>query len=236
MGDLEPITPTRPSRIPDYADECLQALAAQNLGHRISLGGAFGLLHYLDYRSTYDVDAWWNLETTSAERQQIVAVLKDVLQAHGEVRIRAWGEVVSVELVTGSRKRFSFQIAERTAQLEPSQSAAWTDVLLDSFTDLVASKMVALVERGAPRDFRDIHAVCEAGLVTPKDCWTLWQKRQVMAGSDVNYQRAQLAIATHLSRIEQQRPLAKIQDLTQRSHAETVRLWYKEEFINAVLD
>lgn len=27
--------------------------------------------------------------------------------------------------------------------------------------------MVALVERGTPRDFRYIHAVCEAGLITP---------------------------------------------------------------------
>jgi hypothetical protein len=36
--------------MPDYAEACLQALASQELGDKISLGGAFGLLHYLDYR------------------------------------------------------------------------------------------------------------------------------------------------------------------------------------------
>ena len=47
MSDLSP-KPTRPTHIPDYADECL-TLAERNLGDKISLGGAFALLHYLDY-------------------------------------------------------------------------------------------------------------------------------------------------------------------------------------------
>jgi hypothetical protein len=40
--------------------------------------------------------------------------------------------------------------------------------------------MVALVEHGAPRDFRDIHTVCMAGLSTPDDCWSLWRQRQAL--------------------------------------------------------
>jgi hypothetical protein len=52
--------PTRPTHLPDYAELCLRALAEQQLGDKISLGGAFALLHYLDYRSTYDVDGWLN--------------------------------------------------------------------------------------------------------------------------------------------------------------------------------
>lgn len=51
------LTPRRPSHLPDYAELCLTALAAHQLGDKISLGDAFALLHYLDYRSTYDVDA-----------------------------------------------------------------------------------------------------------------------------------------------------------------------------------
>jgi len=35
--------------------------------------------------------------------------------------------------------------------------------------------MVALVERGAPRDFLDIYTVCQAGLVTLEECWELWR-------------------------------------------------------------
>ncbi len=47
--------PTRPTHIPAYADICLQALVEHKLGDKLSLGGAFALLHYLDYRSTYDM-------------------------------------------------------------------------------------------------------------------------------------------------------------------------------------
>ncbi|MCP4360979.1 MAG: hypothetical protein GY796_23475 [Chloroflexi bacterium] len=49
----------RPENLPPYANLCLQALADSGLGHTISLGGAFGLMHYFEYRATYDVDAWW---------------------------------------------------------------------------------------------------------------------------------------------------------------------------------
>ncbi|MEJ2353711.1 MAG: nucleotidyl transferase AbiEii/AbiGii toxin family protein [Anaerolineales bacterium] len=97
-----------------------------------------------------------------------------------------------------SHKVFSFQIAQRSGQLEPARIVPELGVLLDSFPDLVASKMVALVERGAPRDFRDIHAVCHAGLITPQKCWDLWRQRQQIAGSDSDHHRATLAIETHL--------------------------------------
>jgi hypothetical protein len=39
-------TPTRPTHLPDYAEFCLRALANHQLGDKISLGGAFALLHY----------------------------------------------------------------------------------------------------------------------------------------------------------------------------------------------
>ena len=72
--------------------------------------------------------------------------------------------------------------------------------------------MVALVERGAPRDFRDIHAVCQAGLITPRGCWTLWGRRQREAGNDADPERARLAVETHLARIAQHRRLEQIAD------------------------
>lgn len=129
---------------------------------------------------------------------------------------------------------FSFQIAERSAQLEPSALTPWTNVLLDSFSDLVASKMVALVERGAPRDFRDVYSLCRAGMTTPDKCWGLWRRRQQLAGSDTESNRARLALETHLARIASHRPLTQIADDQQRADAEKVRNWFKEEFINAL--
>ena len=232
MNSSDRMQPRRPAHMPDYAEACLEALAANEMGKKISVGGAFGLLHYLDYRPTHDVDAWWVLSATADDQRQVTRVIEATLQPFGQVKTRAWGDVVSVELMREGKTIFSFQIARRSAQLEPSALAPWTDVLLDSFPDLVASKMVALVERGAPRDFRDIYALCQAGLTTPRDCWGLWRRRQQLAGSDTDSARARLAAETHLARIAQHRPLAQIEDPGQRAEAEQVRAWFVGEFLN----
>jgi len=226
--------PHRPTHMPDYAEACLQALAAHGLGGKISLGGAFGLLHYLDYRSTYDVDAWWVLSATTEDRRQVIRVIEETLQSFGQVQKRAWGDVVSVELVREGKTIFSFQIAHRSAQLEPPSVAPWTNVLLDSFPDLLASKMVALVERGAPRDFRDVYTLCQAGLTTPQECWELWRRRQQLANSDADSARARLAVETHLARLVQHRPLEEITDPTKRAEAKQVRRWFTQEFLDVL--
>lgn len=166
----------------------------------------------------------------------MLRVIQDTLRPFGDVRKRAWGDLVSVELVRDGQTVFSFQIAQRTAQLQPSTRVLWTDVLLDSFPDLVSSKMVALVERGAPRDFRDIYAVCQADLTTPAQCWHWWKARQKLAGSDTDSERARLAVETHLARIAQHRPLAGIADPVQRVAAERVRTWFVTEFLDALVD
>jgi predicted nucleotidyltransferase component of viral defense system len=220
--------------MPDYAEACLEALAGQGLGEIISLGGALGLLHYLDYRPTHDVDAWWTASATTENQRQVIRVIEATLGVSGKVKTRAWGDVVSVELLREERTVFSFQIARRSAQLEPSAPAPWTAVQLDSFPDLLASKMVAVVERGAPRDFRDIYAVCQAGLVTPRECWELWRRHQQLAGSDTDSARARLAVETHLARIAQHRRLEQIADPQKQAEAQGVRTWFANEFLNAL--
>jgi hypothetical protein len=107
--------------------------------------------------------------------------------------------------------------------------------MLDSFPDLLASKMVALVERGAPRDVRDI-AVCQAGLATPQECWELWRRRQRLAGSDTDSARARLAVETHLARIAQRRPLKEIADPAARAEAERVRRWFVQELLDGLTE
>jgi predicted nucleotidyltransferase component of viral defense system len=132
-------------------------------------------------------------EATAEERQRVVQAIQDALQPFGPVQVRMWGDVISVELQQEERTVLSFQVAHRSAQLAPPQPAPWTDVWIDSFPDLVAAKMVALVERGAPRDFRDIYTLCQAGVTTAEQCWTLWRQRQQLAGSDTDVARARLA-------------------------------------------
>lgn len=225
--------PQRPTHLPEYSEACLQALVEHNLADKISLGGALGLLHYLDYRATHDVDAWWSTTAVAREQRRVIEVIETVLGAFGPIRTRSWGDVVSIELQREGRTVFSFQIARRSAQLEPSAPAPWTRVLLDSFADLVAGKMVALVERGAPRDVRDVYALCQAGLINPRECWELWQRRQAAAGSDSNTDRARLAVETHLARIIQHRREEQIADPEQRAEAKRVRAWFTREFLNA---
>lgn len=228
--------PKRPNQLSDYAARTLQALAAEGLGHKISLGGALGLLHYLDYRSTHDVDAWWSPSATGEDRERVLRTIETALQPFGEVGTRSWGEVVSVELRIAGKKVFSFQIASRSAQLTAPERLPWADVSLDSLNDLIASKMTALVERGAPRDFRDIYTLCERGLASAQGCWALWGERQQKAGSDTDRSRARLAVQTHLARIAQHRPLDTIADASQLEEASRVRSWFEKDFLNALLD
>lgn len=228
--------PTRPKKLPEHAERTVRAVAGAGLGHKISVGGALGLQHYLDYRPTNDVDAWWNASADLRERAEVVRVVEEALAEQGEVRTRRWGEVVSIELKVGGKKVFSFQVAERSAQLEPTTVVPWADVALDSLADLIASKMVALVERGAPRDFRDIYTLCQAGLTSAAACWRLWRERQHRAGSDVDPHRARLAVETQLTRIALHRPLDRIADPEERAQSQRVRTWVEEELLDALMD
>ena len=225
--------PQRPARISEYARACLDALAATDHGERVSLGGAFGLAHYFEYRNTNDIDSWWNEPVSADERSTITHALEQALATFGQVRMRSWGDVVSIELMQGNKTVFSFQIAQRSAGLEEPVTGVWPGgIRVDSFTDLVASKMVALVERGAPRDFRDIYMLCQAGKCTVDECWHWWHSRQSTAGENADRARAELAIRTHLARLEQARPLAQIADASQRQSAELLRRWFVNVFLS----
>lgn len=225
----------QPTKLPPYAIACLNSLANSPLGSKLSLGGAVGLMHYFEYRSTHDVDAWWMNEVTPQEQLEVQNLLTQTLAPFGIVQTRTWGDVLSVELVQAGQTVFSFQIARRSALLHTPQDSPWGTVRLDTLADLLASKMVALVERGAPRDFRDIYAVCQEQLVTPVECWQLWYQRQMLANDNAMIVRAQLAIETHLTRIERQRPLAQIKDEAAREQATAVRHWFKHRLIPAAI-
>jgi hypothetical protein len=228
---MKEIYPKQPSHLSGYAEACLKTLVRADLADRISIGGALGLFHYVDYRPTQDVDAWWSQTVTEAQKKEVIYAIQSELESFGKVSTRSWGDVTSIELSQNNKKVFSFQIATRSVQLEQSVSAGWIDIPLDSLTDLIASKMVALVERGAPRDFLDIYTLCMKGFLTINSCWDLWKKRQSLAGSDTNTTRACLAIEIHLERIIMLRPLESILDLDQREQAERLRIWFRESFL-----
>lgn len=224
--------PRIPANSSPYARLCLEAIAAAGLGSSISIGGAFGLSHYLEYRTTHDVDAWWTDAATLNIRGRLVGVVEEALRTAGSVRTRSWGEVTSIDLAREGRTVFSFQVAARSGLLNTPLASPWPGgVLLDSLEDLVASKMVALVERGTPRDFRDIHALCQAGLADPSGCWRLWEARLLASDERVDPSRARLAIRSHLARIEAARPLEGIAEADRRGQAGQVREWFKRELL-----
>jgi hypothetical protein len=221
-----------PANVQPLARLCLEAIAVAGLGGCVSIGGAFGLSHYLEYRTTHDVDAWWTGAATPDLRRRVVETVAAALETGGIVRTRSWSGMTSVEVAREGRTVFSFQVADRSALLREPQTGPWPGgILLDSLDDLIASKMVALVERGAPRDFRDIHAVCRAGLTDPPGCWRLWEARLAAAGEQVDAVRARLAIRSHLARIESARPIESIADAGQRNEAVQVRSWFKRELL-----
>lgn len=219
--------PTPPSSLGTYAREVLEYLAGHEAAAEIVIGGGIALAHYLDYRDTFDLDAWWAVSPTAPANALLDEAMQSVAQRHGlACAHRSWGETVSLELIDGARKVFSLQIAPRDRYLDKTLLAAWPPVRIESLRDNVASKMTALVERGAPRDLRDIHELCRRGLVSAAQCWELYeQKNPGRAARD-----AAAKVLHSLERLEIQRPLNSILDEEQRREAAAVRRWYRDVF------
>ena len=144
-----------------------------------------------------------------------------------ELQERRFGETLSFELSRNKQKVFSFQIAVRSVELERPQTSAWPPILIETFVDNVASKMNALVDRGSPRDFTDIHQLVQAGLIQPEICWQLWERKNPDAGTSDS---AKTKVLLHLQSLEQRRPLGSIIDNADKQRASTVRHWFKEIF------
>ena len=108
--------------MPTEAVACLDVLVRAGLGDMVSLGGALGLLHYIDYRATHDVHAWWSDEANPDDRSPVVEVVETTLRALGELRTRSWGDVVSVELQREGKTVFGFQIASQSASVRAARA------------------------------------------------------------------------------------------------------------------
>lgn len=219
--------PTPPTSLSTYAREVLDLLATHPAAADIVLGGGVALSHYLDYRETYDLDAWWASGPSAAADQLLTDVMQAVASKHGfRLAKRSWGETTSLELVDGERKVFSLQIATRDRWLDTPVDAAWPPVRIETLRDNVASKMTALVERGAPRDLRDIHELCQRGLTGVDECWELYREKNPATSA----QHAAAKVLHTVERLEMQRPLHTIDQEQRRHEAEVVRRWYRTVF------
>jgi hypothetical protein len=201
----------------------------------IVLGGYFALKHYCDYRLTHDVDAWWSQDCAEMDRDAVRHALKSVItrisQSQGlQWKQRRFGDTESWELIRAGVKVFSFQIAGRTIFLEPNLASPWPPLQIESLADNLGSKMNALVQRGAPRDFVDIRQVVAFGLAMPHECWALWEKKN----PDLQLNEARAEAARHLQELEIRRPLETISDPGESERASATRLWFREVFLKAL--
>lgn len=223
----------RPERAESLAAEILEALRKFPESGELVLGGYFALRRYLDYRTTQDVDAWWRTGRTERTMACLRRVMTDVAQRHGlSLATREWGETVSLELSEGTRKLFSFQVAVRSVELEPPEKSLWEPILVESLADTVGGKMNALVQRGAPRDFLDIHELVTRGIASVEQCWDWWSRKN--PGVDIRLARAQAL--RHLEGLEQRRPIESIEHAEERARASSTREWIRRTLLGVPAD
>lgn len=220
----------RPRHLDPLTERVLSLLSGRPEADQIVLGGYLALQHHLDYRATHDIDAWWRGRVDPAAAQVIRDVMRQVADETGmELQERQFGDTRSFELARDGRQLFSFQIAVRSIAVEEPQPSAWPPLRIETLADNIGSKMNALVNRGAPRDFLDIHAVVEARLLTPARCWELWGTKNPAGSTEAARQNLLL----HLAGLEARRPLDDIADPAARARAQQVRRWFSDVFVQA---
>jgi hypothetical protein len=218
----------KPVHIDPRAERALSLLAGRPEAAEIVLGGYFALQHYAAYRRTHDVAAWWRTRAVPAAEEAIREAMRRVaMEEGGELRERRFGDTLSFEIVRAGKKEFSFQIAARSVGLEEPVASAWPPVLIETIVDNLASKMNALVDRGAPRDFTDVKHVVDDGFVTVRGAWDLWVRKN--PGEPL--ESAKQKVLLHLAGLEGRRPLEAIRDVAERERARSVRAWFKQEFL-----
>lgn len=219
---------TKPSHIDPLADQVLELLAGAPEAGEIVIGGYLALQHHLDYRPTHDIDAWWRTRASpTAERAIRSAMEKVAVERRDELRERRFGETISFELFRAGKRSFSFQIAVRSVELEPPVASAWPPILIETLADTIGSKMNALVDRGAPRDFLDLQKIVEHGLAKIAECWAFWGRKNSGQSIDEAKQKTLL----HLQSLEARRPLHAIASAEDRQQAQITRDWFHREFL-----
>lgn len=216
------------NQLDPLAGKILGRLVGQPDAAEIVLGGYFVLSQYVPYRRTHDIDAWWKTLPVRATEQLLRdAVVSVASEENLFMSERRFGDTLSLELSRDKMKCFSVQIAIRSVLLEPPIESDWPPILMETLSDNIGSKMNALVERGAPRDFVDIRQVIQAGLSSPSTCWELWRRKN----PDASISEGTRKVLFHLQAIEARRPLDSIPDSAARAEADQTRAFFREEFL-----
>lgn len=230
---MKRVTPRPPRDIDPLTAHVLERLRQHPESRFVVLGGHFALRCYLDYRTTHDLDGWWSSSISSAQRRDARAAIRQVAEevaaAHGlSILERSWDDTEALDFQreeSGRRRTvFSVQVAQRAVELDPPIASPWSPIPIETLRDNLASKMNALVARGAPRDFSDVYEVVQAGLATVLECWDLWQAKN----PDTPIDRARAQVVKHLESIAGRRPLDQLPE-RERPAAEALRQWVRTD-------
>ena len=168
----------KPTQLDPLAEKLLDRLSGRPDCAEVVLGGYFALKHYLDYRTTHDIDAWWRTRANQATEQAVEQTMRALALEEGlNYTRRIFGDTASFELLRDQKRIFSFQIAVRSVELEPPVASPWPPILIETLADNVGAKMNALVDQGAPRDFADIKRLTDAGLATVRDAGSFGERK-----------------------------------------------------------
>lgn len=222
--------PVKPSNLSEWCQNLLEWLQTHPASAEIVIGGGVALSHYCPYRPTFDFDAWWRTSPKAQTVELARAAMKALAASHGTTfGEKQWGDVLSFDLQEArGQKVFSFQIARRDHYLETPLVSPWGVILLETFNDNVASKMVALVDRTAPRDLVDVYEVVTRGLISLEECWDLYLRKR----PDADLEAAKQQVLEHLEQIEARRRLESIGDPGARDRAQALRAWYHQRFVD----
>ena len=73
---------------------------------------------------------------------------------------------------------------------------------------------------------RDIFELCARGITNREECWMLWKRKN--PGRDER--EGPEKVLFYIERLEQQRPLDKMQSQEERDRAASLRSWFRSVF------
>ncbi len=119
---MREIEPTRPPGLDPLAVEILERLRAYPEANDFVLGGHLALKHYLDYRTTHDINAWWAQESTTDSQHLALERLRDIVKSVAADRGMTFSEraarsMTLLEMQRNAKTIFSVQIADCDIEL-----------------------------------------------------------------------------------------------------------------------
>ncbi|MEK7122327.1 MAG: nucleotidyl transferase AbiEii/AbiGii toxin family protein [Patescibacteria group bacterium] len=221
---------TSPFQLTHEQQVILQTLASSPLRERLYWTGGTALAYfYLHHRQSYDVDLFSDTPLTLDELAPFVRKIADALSTPTVEQKRIH-----------DRYEFIFS-GEREMRLDcvwynfPSlrERKTWEGIRADSFEDLVANKLMALVERREGKDVFDIYTLLKKNLITIPNIIDLAQKKFGLRVTEETVWADGLLACNKLKNIQ---PLLLGSGDDQERQAEEVCIFFKDHAAKRMRD